>query len=329
MFGALEVGAGSPIAVLQMDARDLDVGLEILINLDQLVVARQPNQTIMQLAVEFVMRLGVVVLHGGVNIADELFEFFKIFVGDVAHGRFRGELLQRATNIERVGHLFDLQACDVAAAARPHFHQPGVGQPANRLPALVEAGAVIVDTRSAERFAAGHVAGTLNIPIEWLGSWAGWLLQYDEPFYLIVEPGDLKEAIHGLTYIGLDEVVGYFEAHSLEVLAEHGVELETYDMATPEELADDIDNGDVVLVDVRGKSEWEEGHIPGAKHYMLGYLLDTANEIINGKPIVVQCQTGGRAAIGASILQAKGAGRVINMTGGFNAWETAGKSIQN
>ncbi len=202
-------------------------------------------------------------------------------------------------------------------------------QPADRLPELVAQGAVVVDTRSAERFAAGHVAGTLNIPIEWLGSWAGWLLKYDQPFYLVVEPTALEEAIHGLTYIGLDDVVGYFESHALEVLAEHGVELETYDMATPEELAEDISSGDVLLVDVRGKGEWAEGHIPGAHHYMLGYLLDTADEIINGKPIVVQCQTGGRAAIGASILQAKGAGHVINMTGGFNAWETAGKAIAN
>jgi hydroxyacylglutathione hydrolase len=202
-------------------------------------------------------------------------------------------------------------------------------QPAHRLLELVEQGAVVVDTRSAERFAAGHVAGTLNIPIEWLGSWAGWLLEYDQPFYLIADENNLAEAIHGLTYIGLDDVVGYFEADSLGVLAEHGVELQTYDMATPDELADDISSGDVVLVDVRGKGEWAEGHIPGAQHYMLGYLLDTADEIINGKPIVVQCQTGGRAAIGASILQAKGAEHVINMTGGFTAWETAGKAIEN
>jgi hydroxyacylglutathione hydrolase len=200
---------------------------------------------------------------------------------------------------------------------------------ADRLPQLVEADAVVVDTRSAERFAAGHVAGTLNIPLDLLGGWAGWLLEYDRPFYLIVEPNALGAAIHALTYIGLDDVAGYFDPAALDVLAEHGVELQAYDMATPDELADDIDRGDVMLVDVRGKGEWEEGHIPGAQHYMLGYLLDTADEIINGKPIVVQCQTGVRAAIGASILQAKGARQVINMTGGYNAWKTAGRTIAN
>jgi hydroxyacylglutathione hydrolase len=202
-------------------------------------------------------------------------------------------------------------------------------QPAHRLPELVAQGTMVVDTRSAERFAAGHVAGTLNIPLDMLGGWAGWLLNYDQPFYLVVEPSELADAIHSLTYIGLDDVAGYFEPIALDVLAEHGVELQAYDMATPDELAGEIDNGEVVLVDVRGKSEWNEGHIPGAQHYMLGYLLDTADEIINGKPIVVQCQTGGRAAIGASILQAKGARQVINMTGGYNAWMTAGKPVQN
>lgn len=200
-------------------------------------------------------------------------------------------------------------------------------QAAHRLPDLVDKGAVVVDTRPAERFAAGHVAGTLNIPLDWLGSWAGWLLSYDQPFYLIVEPHDLDDALHGLTYIGLDNVAGYFEPLALDVLADHGVELQAYDMATPDELSDEISQGEVLLVDVRGKGEWDEGHIPGAQHYMLGYLLDTASEIVNGKPIVITCQTGVRAAIGASILQAKGAERVINLTGGFNAWRTAGKPI--
>src|SRR5262245_9834809 len=52
----------------------------------------------------------------------------------------------------------------------------------------VKAGGFVVDTRSAERYAAGHVPGTLNIPIN--GSfvtWAGWLAPYDRPIYLVVD----------------------------------------------------------------------------------------------------------------------------------------------
>jgi hydroxyacylglutathione hydrolase len=199
--------------------------------------------------------------------------------------------------------------------------------PASRLAELIAQRATVVDTRSAEEFAAGHVKGTINIPLASLAQWAGWLLDYENPFYLIIDPQDAPVAIHSLVYIGLDNAAGIFEQAAIRVLAQQGVQLETYDMASPDELADDIEKGDVVLVDVRGQSEWDESHIANAQHFMLGYLSDRSNEIINGKPIVVQCQTGVRAAIGASLLQAQGAQRVINMSGGIVAWQASGRPV--
>ena len=80
----------------------------------------------------------------------------------------------------------------------------------------------------------------------------------------------------------------------------------------------------VTVVDVRSANEWNEGHVPGAMHIPLGYLVDRASEIPAGKPVVVQCQSGGRSSIAASILERAGFRAVANLTGGLGAWTAAG-----
>ena len=196
--------------------------------------------------------------------------------------------------------------------------------PANRLPKLLEAGAMIIDTRHAGSFAGRHIPGTINIPADQLNTWAGWFVDYDQPIYLIVDSDDVAEAVRALVYIGIDNVVGYFETAVLHTLAESGMALQTYEVATADKLSQKMLSGDVAIIDVRNLTEWDEGHIPGAQHMMLGYLLERADEIVNGRTIVVQCQGGGRSAIGASILQAKGAKEVINLQGGIRDWASAG-----
>jgi hydroxyacylglutathione hydrolase len=60
---------------------------------------------------------------------------------------------------------------------------------------------------------------------------------------------------------------------------------------------------------------------------MLGYLAERAAEIPTDRPVVIHCQTGGRSAIGASILQAKGFSEVANLMGGIRDWRLAGLSV--
>ena len=200
--------------------------------------------------------------------------------------------------------------------------------PANRMNELLAAGEMVVDTRSTGSFAGRHVPGTINIPADLLPNWAGWLVDYDKPVYLIVDSEDVYQAVRDLIYIGIDHVAGYFEIDAIETLAEAGVAPQAYQVATPNVVSERVLNGDVVLVDVRNETEWNEGHIPGAKHVMLGYLLERAEEIVNGKPIVVQCRSGSRSAIGASILQAKGAKEVINLQGGIRDWAAANLPVE-
>lgn len=201
--------------------------------------------------------------------------------------------------------------------------------PASRMNAILGAGEMVIDTRQAESFAGRHVRGTINIPADLLPVWAGWLVDYDKPLYLIVDSEDVYQAVRDLITVGIDNIAGYFETDAIDTLAEAGIQPQAYQVATADTISEKILNGEVTLVDVRNETEWDEGHIPGAKHVMLGYLSQQSSEIINGLPIVVQCRTGSRSAIGASILQAKGAREVINLQGGIRDWTAANLPVKS
>jgi len=182
----------------------------------------------------------------------------------------------------------------------------------------------LVDTRTAAAFAAGHIPKAINIPYgNSFANWAGWLVDYDTPFYLIAGQQEVADIARDLASIGLDNCAGYFEIATVASWAAAGNTLHYYNNVLPSQVADQVSSGEVILVDVRDESEWAEGHIPGARHIMLGYLAQRSGEIPAGVPVVVQCRSGGRSAIGASILQAQGIPDVANMMGGIRDWELA------
>jgi hydroxyacylglutathione hydrolase len=194
---------------------------------------------------------------------------------------------------------------------------------AHGISALLEEGALIVDTRPADAYADAHIPGTINIPFNRsFINWAGWLVSHEQPFYVIVgdEPGRPREVARALHLIGLDHVGGYFGAEA--VASTHGLArpVETRQMDIPE-LASALARGDVTVVDVRSETEWDHGHIPGARHVPLGHLVERLPDLPTDRPIVVQCQSGGRSAIAASLLQRAGVKDVMNLHGGYAAWE--------
>ena len=198
------------------------------------------------------------------------------------------------------------------------FHIPSKLD-ATKLPELLARKALVIDTRPASEYAAGHVAGTINIPFNSsFVTWAGWLVQTDE-FYLIVDAATaaarLGELARELALIGIDRISGFFDAAVVTGGA-------TIPQITPGELAPKLQQ--MTVIDVRSANEWDEGHVPGAMHIPLGYLADRASEIPAGRPVVVQCQSGGRSSIAASILERAGFRDVINLTGGLGAWTAAG-----
>jgi hydroxyacylglutathione hydrolase len=183
-------------------------------------------------------------------------------------------------------------------------------------------GALVIDTRSAAEYADGFVAGTLNLPItNSFVTWAGWLVPYDQEFYLLMGEGAesrLEEVTRALALIGLDRIGGYF-AHT--ALARANRPAARIPQIEPRELAR---KPGPTFVDVRTDAEWQAGHLQSAIHIPLGYLADRLSEIPKDQPIVTHCRAGGRSAIAASLLRRAGFQDVSNLAGGYDAWVEAG-----
>ncbi len=194
--------------------------------------------------------------------------------------------------------------------------------------AHVAAGAVIIDTRPAASFAVGHVPGTISIPLNGsFTTWAGWLIPFTSEFYLIVDDHvgpAVEAAVRDLAMIGLDRVGGWFDAGVISAWAEAGRPLGIIPQVTVGDLQQSLKHDAVTLVDVRNLNEWNAGHIDGARHIALGYLVDRLDEIPRDRPVVLQCATGARSMIGASLLRAHGVEQAINLIGGIAEWYTAG-----
>ncbi|MGE7767530.1 MBL fold metallo-hydrolase [Peribacillus sp. NPDC096540] len=184
----------------------------------------------------------------------------------------------------------------------------------------------IVDTRTAEAFAEEHISGTLNIPFnKSFTTWAGWLVDYTRPLYVLVDPEIVQEMLIALRSIGIDDVAGFGDVEEI-LKGAPSSSLEMYESITPLEAQPLIDNNEVHVLDVRNETEWNEGHMEQAQHIMIGNLLKRIDEVKKDKKIVVHCQSGVRSAIAMSILQAKGISNIVNMTGGYSTWA---KEVRN
>ncbi|MER6172929.1 rhodanese-like domain-containing protein [Streptosporangium sp. NPDC001681] len=83
---------------------------------------------------------------------------------------------------------------------------------------------------------------------------------------------------------------------------------------------------DAFLLDVRENDEWRAGHAPGAVHIPLGELQSRVDEVPKDAPVYVICRVGGRSANAAAWLNHVGRD-AINVGGGMQSWEMAGRSM--
>jgi hydroxyacylglutathione hydrolase len=196
--------------------------------------------------------------------------------------------------------------------------------------ALVE-GAPVVDTRAARVYAERAIPGTLNIPANRsFATYAGSLLPYDRDFYLIADHGgsSVGELLRTLAGIGLDRVAGCAGSDLLEQWQAAGREVTATSRLDLRQTADALAAGQGALLDVRSPAEWAAGHLPGAVNLPLGELEQRLDEVPRSRPLIVQCQTGARAAIAVSLLKARGLEEVVLYTGGFAEWSAAGQPVE-
>lgn len=167
---------------------------------------------------------------------------------------------------------------------------------------------LLVDLRGGAEFAERHPERAVYLPYAGpFVTWAGWLLPYDKPFHLLLkDESQLQDATHALRSIGLDKIAGFYTSSDLSPELEY--------QSSTRIPAEELDVEAHSILDVRSQSEWEEGHLEGAKHIHLGYLLDNLEKVPENP--VVHCGSGVRSLIASSLLQRAGKDPV-DVKGGF------------
>jgi glyoxylase-like metal-dependent hydrolase (beta-lactamase superfamily II)/rhodanese-related sulfurtransferase len=174
---------------------------------------------------------------------------------------------------------------------------------------LVAGGAVVVDARQVEPFAAGHIPGSLSIPLRpQFASWLGWLVERDRTIVFVLDQGqDRAELVRQCLAIGYERLAGEL-AGGIEGWRFEARPLATVALVTARDIVG-------TLVDVRQRSEFAAGHVPNAINMELGDTAQQASALPAG-PLTVMCGHGERAMSALSILEAQGRTDVAVLVGG-------------
>lgn len=182
-------------------------------------------------------------------------------------------------------------------------------------------GGIVIDTRSPEAFAGGHVPGSYSIWMKGLSTFGGWVANEATRIFLVVNaPHHVEESILALSRIGLDNIGGFL-VEGLESWSEEGLPIERINTTTALEASRLFANDQAHILDVRDDMEWDEEHIPGAFHTYVGYLDNNPPNVGKEDELIVHCSVGHRSSLACSILKRQGFNHVTNLLGGLTAWK--------
>jgi rhodanese-related sulfurtransferase len=164
----------------------------------------------------------------------------------------------------------------------------------------------VVDLRDRKAFAQSHLAGTINVEIgDSFVTYLGWTIRWGTAVTLVGDSvEEVAEAQRQLVRIGIDRPAGVAVGGPDTWGA--GGELRSYRSATFAELAAELGDGELTVLDVRRHDEWDAGHLDGALHIPLDELEDRMPDVPDDGPVWVHCATGFRASIAASLVDRAG-----------------------
>lgn len=301
------------------------------------------------------MRDGARALYGSIEKFRKLPDYLQVWPGHGAGsacGKALGAVPQTTVGYEKLfssafSFASEEEFADYILAGQPEppryfavmkrINRDGVPIPGERdlpkhletaaLTDLVSRGATIVDVRNAVAFSRGHIKGSINIPYNRaFTGWAGALIPYDRPIVIVTDRHSAfaaREIARDLLLIGLDHLQGYFTE---EVVHEQPAK-EMLASVPTKALNGLLADESVQIVDVRSRSEWEAGHIPGVPNIPIAQIVDRIDELPRNKRIVMHCQSGSRSAITASFAQSRGYD-ASNVRGGFDEWAESGEPVE-
>jgi glyoxylase-like metal-dependent hydrolase (beta-lactamase superfamily II)/rhodanese-related sulfurtransferase len=187
-----------------------------------------------------------------------------------------------------------------------------------------ETGAVVLDVRSQDEFAQGHIPRSIFIGLD--GSFAPWvgtlIADVKQPLLLVTKPGREKETLTRLSRVGFDHSIGYLDG-GFETWKKAAMEYDTVASITTSQFKKEEKEKHLPIFDVRKESEFLSEHVVDAKNTPLEFLNDHIASFPE-QSFFVHCAGGYRSMIAASILKSRGIHNLIDVKGGFKAIKETG-----
>lgn len=181
-----------------------------------------------------------------------------------------------------------------------------------------ETGALILDVRDPQTFAAGFIPNSINIGIKGqFAPWVGTLItDIKQPILIVAEDGGEDEAITRLARVGYDNTIGFLKG-GFQTWLDTEKDFDEIVSVSPEEFAELIDETELKVLDVRKPGEFSTSHVEGAITAPLDFINESMKLIDPEETYLVHCAGGYRSMIFTSILRARGFENLIDVAGGF------------
>lgn len=185
---------------------------------------------------------------------------------------------------------------------------------------LIKEDVILLDTRPVTIFTEGFIPGSIFIGLEGrYAEWAGNLLSFDKPIYLVTEKGKEEESVIRLARVGFTKMAGYLKG-GFEAWKDAGEKIDLVINVESDEMAMDIPHDqNLVVLDVRNEMEYGNGHVKDAVNLPLNQLTDLA--LLAGfeenQNLYIHCAGGYRSVIAASLFKKQGTHNLRNVLGGW------------
>jgi glyoxylase-like metal-dependent hydrolase (beta-lactamase superfamily II)/rhodanese-related sulfurtransferase len=190
-----------------------------------------------------------------------------------------------------------------------------------------ETGALILDTRAPQTFAAGFVPNSINIGIDGgFAPWVGALIpDIKQQLLIVADEGREEEVVTRLARVGYDHAIGFL-AGGYKAWQSAGKETDSIKSISADELAAAMKNDSSALViDVRKPGEYSAEHIADVDNLPLDFINENMASVPKDRPVYVHCAGGYRSMIYTSILKARGYDNLIDVKGGYKTIKDSGK----
>lgn len=185
---------------------------------------------------------------------------------------------------------------------------------------LITGDVILLDTRHATEFTEGFIPGSIFIGLEGrFAEWAGNLLSFEKPIYLITEKGKEEETVTRLARVGFSKMAGYLKG-GFDAWKKAGEKIDLIINVEPDEMAMDIPHDqNLVVLDVRNEMEHGNGHVKDSVNLPLSQLTDLAMlaGFEENQNLYIHCAGGYRSVIAASLFKKQGTHNLRNVLGGW------------